>query len=98
MKDAWGRLHDCLTHMSERLGAKDDGTRKIFHGTLLTNAQELVELLSHLNITKDDKLEAARKALAETLLQTDLSTLKESDEVRASTKTRVDAILSKFDW
>jgi hypothetical protein len=98
MKDAWGRLHDCLTHMSDRLGAKDDGARKVFHGTMLTNAQELVELLGHLNITKDDKLEAARKALAATLLATDLSTLKESDEVRASTKTRVDEILSKFDW
>jgi hypothetical protein len=98
MQDAWGRLHDCLTHMSDRLSANDDGTRRVFHGTMLTNAQELVELLGHLNITKDDKLESARKALAATLLTTDLSTLKESDEVRASTKTRVDEILSKFDW
>ena len=98
MRDACGRLHECLSHMSERLSAKDDGTRKIFHSTMLTNAQELVELLSYLNVTKDPKLEDARKALAETLLQADLSTLKESDEARASTKNKVDAILSKFEW
>lgn len=98
MRDAWSRLHDCLTHMSERLSANEDGTRKIFHSTLLTNAQELVDLLSHLNITKDDRLESARKALSETLLRTDLSTLKESDEARESTKNKVDEILSKFDW
>lgn len=98
MRDAWGRLHDCLSHMSDRLSANDDGTRKVFHSTLLTNAQELVDLLSHLNVTKDPKLEGARKALAETLLRTDLSTLKESDEVRVSTKNKVDEILSKFEW
>ena len=56
MRDVWDRLHDCLTHMSDRLGANEDGKRKVFHSTLLSNANELVDLLGKLNITKDVKL------------------------------------------
>lgn len=98
MREAWDRLHGCLSHMSERLASNEDGTRKIFHSTILTNAQEQVALLSHFNIMKDPELEAARKLLAETLLSTDLDTLKESDEAREATKNKVDAILNKFEW
>lgn len=98
MKEVWDKLHGCLTHMSERLTANEDGTRKTFHGTMVTNAQGLVDLLTHLNITKDPDLEAARRALAATLLRTDTDTLKESEEARAHTKAEVDKILSKFNW
>ena len=98
MRDVWDRLHECLTHMSERLASDDEGKRKLFHGTLLTNARELIDLLAKLNVTGDAKLEEARRDLQNALLNTEIDTLKESDYVRENVKSKVDAILGKFEW
>lgn len=98
MRDVWGRLHECLTHMSERLASDEEGNRKLFHGTLLTNARELIDLLKRLNVTQDAKLEDARRDLEAALLNTEIDTLKESDYVRENVKSKVDAILGKFEW
>ena len=98
MRDVWQRLYECLTHMSERLASDDEGKRKVFHGTILTNAHELVNLLSRLNITNDPKLEQARRELNAALTHTDLDTLKESDYIRENVKAKVDDILKRFEW
>ena len=98
MRDVWDRLHECLTHMSERLANDEEGKRKLFHGTLLTNARELIDLLAKLNVTGDAKLEEARRDLQQALLNTEIDTLKESDYVRENVKSKVDAILGKFEW
>ena len=44
MRDAWTRLHTCLTHLSERLAPTEQGERKIFRDTLVENTKELLEL------------------------------------------------------
>lgn len=98
MRDVWDRLHECLTHMSERLASDEEGKRKLFHGTLLTNARELIDLLARLNVTQDAKLEEARRDLQSALLNTEIDALKESDYVRENVKSKVDAILQKFEW
>ncbi len=98
MRDVWQRLYECLTHMSERLSSDDEGKRKVFHGTILTNAHELVNLLSRLNITNDPQLEQARRELNAALTNTDLDTLKESDYIRENVKAKVDDILKRFEW
>lgn len=98
MRDVWDRLYDCLSHMSERLASDDEGKRKVFHGTLLTNATELISLLTRLNITNDPKLEQARRDLEAALVNTDLSALKESDYIRENVKSKVDDILKRFEW
>lgn len=102
MRDVWDRLHETLTHMSERLGTTTDENgdpkRKIFHGTLITNARELVGLLRRLNVTNDPKLEEARRDLENALVGADTETLKESDYVRESVKQKVDAIINKYGW
>ena len=98
MRDVWQRLYECLTHMSERLASDDEGKRKVFHGTILTNARELINLLSRLNITNDPKLEEARRDLSAALVNTDIDTLKESDYIRENVKAKVDDILQRFEW
>jgi hypothetical protein len=98
MRDVWDRLYDCLSHMSERLASDDEGKRKVFHGTLLTNAQDLITLLSRLNVTNDPKLEQARRDLQAALTNTDISSLKDSDYVRENVKSKVDDILKRFEW
>lgn len=98
MSDAWHRLHECLLHLSDRLSDAQDGERKLFHNTLLSNASELVGLLTKLNVTQDPQLEQARRELAGVLLNTDVDVIKEADQVRQGVKAKVDAIISKFEW
>ena len=100
MREPWEKLHKTLTHISEKLTdvEGDDETKKRYHDTLITNAQELCGLLSHLNVTKDPKLEEARRSLELTMLGVDIEAIKESPDVRSSVKSKVDDILKKFDW
>ena len=69
-----------------------------FPVTIPTNAHELINLLTRLNITNDPKLEQARRDLSAALTNTDLDTLKESDYIRENVKAKVDDILKRFDW
>ena len=43
MREVWDRLHECLTHMSDRLANDESGKRKGFHATMLGNAKELIK-------------------------------------------------------
>ena len=105
MQDAWSRLHECLTRMSEKLAdsesprtSKDGEVIKtqIFRDTLVTNAVELCGLLTKLNVTGDTKLETARKQLETAIVGVSAKDLRESDTTRLDVKSKVDQILSMF--
>ena len=102
MREPWEKLHKTLTHMSEKLTNVSDSAgeevKKRYHDTLITNAQDLCGLLTHLNITKDASLEAARRSLESALLGADIEVIKESPEARSNMKAKVDEILGKFNW
>jgi hypothetical protein len=100
MREPWEKLHKTLVHISEKLTdvEGDDETKKRYHDTLITNAQELCGLLTHLNVTKDPLLENARRSLELTMLGVDIEAIKESPDVRSSVKAKVDDILNKFNW
>jgi hypothetical protein len=100
MREPWDRLHKMLVGMSEKLTDEEgeDELKKRYHDTLITNAQSLCSMLTHLNITKDPKLEQARRELELTMLGADIETIKESPEVRKDMKTRLDAILKQYEW
>lgn len=100
MREPWDRLHKLLTGMSEKLTDVDgeDETKKRYHDTLITNAQSLCSMLTHLNITKDPKLEQARRDLELTMLGADIDAIKESPEVRKGMKDKLDAILKQYEW
>jgi len=96
MQEAWDRLYDCLGHMKDRL--TDDGEKKkIFRDSLIDNANELVEALKHINITKDPKLEQARVELAQAIVGVEAKELRDNKTIRQDVLTQVDSILSKFE-
>lgn len=97
MKDAWGRLHEHLLRMSERLDYGDDD-KKIFRDTLVENAVELVDMLKHFNITRDPAMEQARLDLKSAIGSYDAEMLREMPEARQAVKKKVDDILSKFNF
>lgn len=93
MNDAWGRLHDCLTKMSERLAGTE---KQVFRDTLVTNAVDLCELLTKLNVTNDHRLESMRKKLEQSLVGVTAKELREHDDARLHVKTQVDELLSMW--
>lgn len=97
-QEAWTRLHDVLTRMSERLTPNEDGSKKIFHDTTITNTQELCDLLTRLNVTGDPVLEKARAQVEAALSGIAPKDVRESMGVRTLVKQDVDKILSAFDW
>jgi hypothetical protein len=98
MGEAWQRLHKCLSNVSERLTLNSDGEEKLFRDSLVGNAHELIELLTHLNITKDPKLEQARTELYEAIGHHDADSLRRSVVAKEAVKSKVDSILSKFEF
>lgn len=109
MKDAWARLHECLTRMSDRLQYDEvdeevDGRwekvlkPRVFRDSMIDNAKELVELLQHLNLTKDPQMEQARKDLKNILDRHNVDTLRGSYTAREAVKSQVDAILNKMSF
>jgi len=98
MRGAWERLHKQLTTMSDKLGNTDEGTKKRWHDSFVINAVDLCEILTHLNVTRDPKLEQARRALQSAMSGLSVEALKTSDTVRESTKDNLDAILETFEW
>jgi hypothetical protein len=97
-RDSWDRVHAALTRLSDRLTVEDDGTKRVFHDTMITGAVELCELLTTLNVAADPALEKARARLEDAMYGVTPKDLRESDGLRVQTKQKVDAILSAFDW
>ena len=98
MGEAWHKLQDMLTYMSNKLTVEGEDDNKRFHDSFITNAQELCGLLTHLNIAKDPKLEQARRDLELTMMGVDIEDIKTGIAVRNDVKSQVDNILSKFNW
>jgi hypothetical protein len=105
MQDAWDRLHDCVVKMSDKLAntptprVGKDGEEKhvqIFRDSLVTNAVDLCELLTKLNVANDPKLEQARKKLESAVSGVTAKELREDDNIRLVVKAEVDKILSMF--
>ena len=101
MKDVKERLREHLARMSDRLGNDiingEIKTRK-FHDSLLDTAHDLCDMVKALNITNDQELESARKALSQAIDGVDVKELRTSMPIRGDVKASVDAILNKFSF
>jgi hypothetical protein len=97
-QDAWTRLYESLSRIKDRLTLDDNGKRKTFHDTTVTNAQELCELLTQLNVTKDPALEQARKQLEDAMVGVDPKELRKEEGLRLITLQKVSATLDAFNW
>jgi hypothetical protein len=100
MRTPWEQLHRLLTGMSEKLteNAEGDETQRRYHDTLITNAQGLCDMLSHLNVTKDPMLETARRKLEHAMMGVSIDSIREDVATRAAVKTKLDALLSAYEW
>jgi hypothetical protein len=99
VRTPWEKLHKELLSLSTKLHDEEGAeTKKRYHDSLLENPQELCRLLTALNVTNDPKLEEARRDLERALIGVDIDDIKEYEHVRSDVKSKVDAIIEKFDW
>lgn len=98
MKDQWGKLHDMVARMSDKLVEPEDEDKRRWHDTFLTNAQEMCSMLTHLNVTRDPELEQARRDLERAIAGVEIDHIKEDADVREDVKGKLDAILKQYEW
>lgn len=89
MRDAWMRLHDVVAKIAERLSAPE----AIFRDSLISNAEEVCEILGRLNVTDDPQLESMRQRVRTELTRFDPETLRDDRSRREQTATRANNIL-----
>lgn len=97
-QDAWTRLHGVLTKLSDRLIVDEDGKKNVFHDTIVTNAEELCDLLKALNVTGDADLERARRRLQDAMQGVTPKDLRDELSTRLDVKRQVQNILEAYDW
>jgi len=95
MKEQWGKLHEMVSCMADRLGLEEK-TR--WYDTFLTNAHEMCGMLTHLNITRDPTLEDARRELERAIAGVDIEDIKGDEVTRTDMKGKLDDILKNYEW
>ena len=97
MGDVWKRAHKVLTNMSEKLDYADANTKKVFRDSLVTNVQDMIELLGACNVTGDVTMARAQRDLDEAMRGITPDALREDAYLRAETKRQVDAVRKTID-
>jgi hypothetical protein len=98
VKEQWGKLHDMLSRMSDKLVEPDGDDTRRWHDTFLTNAHELCAMLTHLNITRDPELEEARRKMERAIAGIEIDDIKGDVGVRTDVKSKLDDILRQYNW
>jgi hypothetical protein len=98
MREQWGKLHEMVARMSDKLIEPEGDDKRRWHDTFLTNAQEMCSMLTHLNVTRDPTLEEARRGLERAISGVDIEHIKEDAAVREDVKGKLDAILKQYEW
>ena len=100
--DVYKRVHTVVSAISERLSEPTDDDYvnkrgfKSFKSSLVTNALDLLPIMSKCNITGDSKIEAMRTKLEDALRGVTYESLSHNHAQRASTKKAADDILANL--
>ena len=95
MREPWERMHEALKNMSIKLSGDK---KQIFRDTLVGNVVELCDLMEKFNVTGDPKMKQAKAKIENALLGITPDALREDDDLRLDTKSKVDSLLKEFSW
>ena len=105
ISSAWDRVKTQIESMKDKLaiemdddGKNKDGKTVRYHDTFVQNATDLCDLLAHLNVTNDPRLDQARIDLKNAIKGVSVDTLKipTNHATRNEVKIKLDDILSKY--
>lgn len=89
MQDLWLRLHTAVSKMAERLSHPD----KVFHNTLVLNIESVAQQLTHLNVTRDARVEEIRAYVAKNLCGLSVEDLRKKPTVRVQAAAQAQTVL-----
>lgn len=89
MQDAWKRLLDDMQHAYNSLS----NPNAKFHYTLIEKMKEHSSMLSHLNATKDPRIEAIRQRIEKDLAKRDIKDIRKDDGLRKHLADEAKAVL-----
>jgi len=92
MKDLWGRLHEAIKHIVNRLSDKD----AIFRDSLIGNVVELVQILPKLNIANDQNLEGMRIEVEKNICSLNPEGIRKNATLRKETAKKAEDLLDKM--
>lgn len=95
LQEPWERTHEALKNMSERLAGEK---KQIFRDSLVTNVLDMCKLLDKFNVTGDARMKQAKVRIENILLGVTPDALREDDDLRHDTKSKVDALLKEMTW
>lgn len=91
--DLWERLKEVVSHMVDKLNEPEGR----FHGTLVTNVQDLVKLLPELNVGGDPDLNRFAAEIEKRLCHYNARDLKQNEILRVATAHDATALLYEMD-
>jgi hypothetical protein len=89
-RDLWQRLYEAINHMAKTLRDPE----KIFKNTLVSNVQELANLLPRLNVTNDPKLAELCNQAKDSLCSVQPDALRNDSLLRAKTANNAADVLN----
>jgi hypothetical protein len=92
-EDLWKRLREVVAHMVDRLNEPESR----FHGSLVTNVLDLVEILPRLNVNGDTDLNRFADQVKERLCNYSAQDLKRHDMLRVTTAADAANIVAEMD-
>ena len=92
-EDLWKRLREVVSHMVDRLNEPDSR----FHGSLVTNVFDLVEILPRLNVQSDEALNRFAEQVKQRLCNYSAQDLKKHDLLRVTTAADAANIVAQMD-
>jgi hypothetical protein len=92
-EDLWKRLREVVAHMVDRLNEPESR----FHGSLVTNIADLVEILPKLNVSGDADLNRFAEQIKDRLCNYSAQELKKNELLRAMTANDANSIVAEMD-
>ena len=92
-EDLWKRLREVVAHMVDRLNEPESR----FHGSLVSNIADLVEILPKLNVSGDADLNRFAEQIKERLCNYSAHDLKKNELLRAATANDASSIVAEMD-
>ena len=90
--ETWNRLLDPVQKLAERLSSRSE----VFREALVDNIREVTALIPSLNLTGDQRLAEAARAIEEQFSNLDIATLRESKVERRATLEHAQNIVARF--
>jgi hypothetical protein len=98
MRTPWDKLHALITTMTNKLHEPEGDDNRRWHDSFVTNAEEMCDMLKHLNVTKDPELERARQALATAMRGVSIDVVSSDPAIRTDLKDKLDQMLKGYEW